>query len=222
MIANLRNYEPETIEFVVPDSIREEFPPVLFQGSTNVDELIKLVNEHFNATFPESEVTQRLLDEFEISEIREEYCIKQENEVPKRERELLEAIERAKKIKSDAQDRLASIKTEIKDLAAEVKKGTREYHLSSKNTIRFALDGYFLYYSWVNGEFKLVKAEKIPDWDKRSLWAQEDRNRKAMLDLFGIEYPEVERPIDDTEDYGDKFEEDLSDKLPEEEPEDDE
>ena len=203
MIANLRSYEPETIEFVVPDSIREKFPPVLFQGSTNVDELIKLVNEHFNATFPESEVTQ-------------------ENEVPKRERELLEAIERAKKIKSDAQDRLASIKTEIKDLAAEVKKGTREYHLSSKNTIRFALDGYFLYYSWVNGEFKLVKAEKIPDWDKRSLWAQEDRNRKAMLDLFGIEYPEVERPIDDTEDYGDKFEEDLSDKLPEEEPEDDE
>ena len=76
MIANLRNYEPETIEFVVPDSIREKFPPVLFQGSTNVDELIKLVNEHFNATFPESEVTQRLLDEFEISEIREEYCIK--------------------------------------------------------------------------------------------------------------------------------------------------
>ncbi len=55
MIANLRNYEPETIEFVVPDSIREKFPPVLFQGSTNVDELIKLVNEHFNATFPESE-----------------------------------------------------------------------------------------------------------------------------------------------------------------------
>ena len=40
MIANLRNYEPETIEFVVPDSIREKFPPVLFQGSTNVDELI--------------------------------------------------------------------------------------------------------------------------------------------------------------------------------------
>lgn len=68
-------------------------------------------------------MTQRLLDEFEISEIREEYCIKQENEVPKRERELLEAIERAKKIKSDAQDRLASIKTEIKDLAAEVKRG---------------------------------------------------------------------------------------------------
>lgn len=111
-----------------------------------------------------------------------------------------------KKIKSDAQDRLASIKTEIKDLAAEVKKGTREYHLSSKNTIRFALDGYFLYYSWVDGALKLVKGEKIPDWDKRSLWAQEDRNRKAMLDLFGIEYPEVDRPVDvNDEDTGDNF-----------------
>lgn len=206
MIANLRNYEPDEIEFVVPDVIREKFPPVLFEGSTNVDEIIKLVNENFNATFPESELTQRILDTFEIEQIREEYCIKQENEVPKRERELLEAIERAKKIKSDAQDRLASIKTEIKDLAAEVKKGTREYHLSSKHTIRFALDGYFLYYSWVDGALKLVKGEKIPDWDKRSLWAQEDRNRKAMLDLFGIEYPEVDRPVDvNDEDTGDNF-----------------
>lgn len=176
MIANLRNYEPETIEFVVPDSIREKFPPVLFQGSTNVDELIKLVNEHFNATFPESEVTQRLLDEFEISEIREEYCIKQENEVPKRERELLEAIERAKKIKSDAQDRLASIKTEIKDLAAEVKKGTREYHLSSKNTIRFALDGYFLYYSWVYNPQIQISAESET---KRSIFREKDKTKRS-------------------------------------------
>lgn len=101
------------------------------------------MNENFNATFPESEISQRVLDAFEIDEIREEYCIKQENEVPKRERELLEAIERAKKIKSDAQERLAAIKTEIKDLAAEVKKGTKDYQLSSKNTVRFCLEWIF-------------------------------------------------------------------------------
>lgn len=207
MIANLRDYEPNVIEFVIPNAIREKFPPVLFEGSTDVEEIIKLVNENFNATFPESEITQRILDSFEIDEIREEYCIKQENEVPKREKELLEAIERAKKIKSDAQERLAAIKTEIKDLAAEVKKGTKDYQLSSNNTIRFALNGYFVYYSWVNGALKLVKAEKIPDWDKRSLWAQEDRNRKAMLDLFGLEYPEVERPIDGEDALSDALDE---------------
>ena len=40
MIANLRNYEPETIEFVVPDSIREKFHSVFFHGSTIVDDLL--------------------------------------------------------------------------------------------------------------------------------------------------------------------------------------
>lgn len=60
MIANLRNYEPETIEFVVPDSYSGKFP--VFQGSTNVDELI--VRMSISMLHSESEVTQRLLDEF--------------------------------------------------------------------------------------------------------------------------------------------------------------
>lgn len=201
MKANLQDYLPEVIDFCVPDSITEKFPPVIFEGATDVDDVIKQINDNFNATFPENEVALRKLDEYEISEIREEYCLKQENEVPKREREYLEAVERAKDIKNTAQERLASIKTEIKDLAAEVKNGTQEYELSSKNTVKFALDGYWLYYSWVNGAMKLVKSEKIPNWDKRSLWAQEDRNRKAMLDLFGIEYPEVQRPFEESEDF---------------------
>ncbi len=32
MIANLRNYEPETIEFVVPDSIRGKISPCFISG----------------------------------------------------------------------------------------------------------------------------------------------------------------------------------------------
>ena len=196
MKANLQGYLPEVIEFCVSYSIKEKFPPIIFEGATDIEEVIKQINDKFNATFPESEVTLRKLDEYEISEIREEYCLKQENEVPKREREYLEAVEQAKDIKNTAQERLASIKTEIKDLAAEVKNGTQEYELSSNNTVKFALDGYWLYYSWVNGAMTLVKSEKIPIWDKRSLWAQEDKNRKAMQELFGIEYPEVERPYD--------------------------
>lgn len=199
MKANLQGYLPEVIEFCVSDSIKEKFPPVIFEGATDIEEVINQINDNFNATFPESEVTLRKLDEYEISEIREEYCLKQENEVSKREREYLEAVERAKDIKNTAQERLSSIKTEIKDLAAEVKNGTQEYALSSSNTVKFALDGYWLYYSWVNGAMTLVKAEKIPNWDKRSLWAQEDKNRKAMQELFGIEYPEVERPYDSDE-----------------------
>ena len=73
----------------------------------------------------------------------------------------------------------------------------------------------------MNGQLTLVKGEKIPAWDKRSLWAQEDRNRKAMLDLFGLEYPEVERPVDDE----DALSEDLGENPfdgEDDDPEDDE
>lgn len=60
----------------------------------------------------------------------------------------------------------------------------------------------------VNGEFKLVKAEKFLIGTNVLFGHRKIEAEKARcLDLFGIEYP-IERPIDDT-DYGDKFEEDL-------------
>ena len=73
MKANLQGYLPEVIEFCVSDSIKEKFPPVIFEGATDIEEVINQINDNFNATFPESEVTLRKLDEYEISEIREEY-----------------------------------------------------------------------------------------------------------------------------------------------------
>ena len=50
---------------------------------------------------------------------------------------------------------------------------------------------------------QLCKVTPIPDWDKNQLWSQEDWNRKAMLEVFGIEFPEVKKPVtadDDEED----------------------
>lgn len=73
-----------------------------------------------------------------------------------------------------------------------------------------ALNGHYCFYSWVDGKFQLVKADKIPEWDKRSLWSQEDRNRQAMMELFGFELPEVQKPIteeDDDEEEQDEFNE---------------
>lgn len=205
MIANLNNYLPEEITFVVEDSIKEKFLELIFEGATDPKEIIELVNKNFNAIFPENELATRKMDDFEIRETREEYCLKQENEMPKRIEALAEAIETAKRIKQDAQQQLDALSTEIANLAAEVKKGTKDYVLSSKNTIKIALNGHFLYYSWVNNKFQLVKGEKIPSWDKRSLWAQEDKNRAAMKELFGIDFPEVEKPESEEEtDEGDE------------------
>ena len=196
MLANIKDYRPETIEFVLSDKAKETFPLTLFEGAKDPDEIVRIVNEKFNALFPENEVATRKMDDYEINEVREEYCLKQENEVPKRQIELAEALDKAKRMKKDAEDRMANILAEICDLAAMVKTGTKEFNLSSTQTIRLALNGHYCFYSWVDGKFQLVKTEVIPEWDKRSLWSQEDRNRQAMMELFGIELPEVEKPND--------------------------
>lgn len=196
MLANIKDYRPETIEFVLSDKAKETFPQTLFDGADNPGEIVRIVNEKFNALFPENEVAIRKMDEYEINEVREEYCLKQENEVPKRQIELAEALDKAKRMKKDAEDRMANILAEICDLAAMVKTGTKEFNLSSTQTIRLALNGHYCFYSWVDNKFQLVKTEVIPEWDKRSLWSQEDRNRQAMIELFGIELPEVEKPQD--------------------------
>lgn len=199
MLANLRDYTPETINFVLTQAAKEKFPPTLFDGATNPEEIVAILNEEFNAVFPENESAVRTMDDYEIAETREEYCLKQENEVPKRMMELADAIESAKRMKKEAEDRYESILNEIRDLAAMVKDGTKEFKLSPTNTARLALNGHYVYYSWVNEKFQLVKVEKIPEWDKRSLWAQEDKNRTAMMNLFGYEFPEVEKPNDNEE-----------------------
>ena len=144
--------------------------------------------------FPEGELATRQYDTHEIAMIREEYCLKEENDVPKRKQELQETLEAIKAMKKNAEEAYNSILLEIADLAARVKEGTTDIKLSSTETVRIALNGYFLFYSWVDGEMQLVKAHKIPDWDRNTLWSQEDVNREAMKELFGIEFPEVEKP----------------------------
>ena len=194
MLANIQNYRPEEIKFVLTDAVKEKFPITLFDGADNPDEVIKEVSDKFNAVFPDKEIALRYLDNHEIQEIREEYCLKQEDEIPKRMAELEEAIDTAKRIKKEAEDRYNSLLLEIRELAAKVKEGTKDISLSSKYTFRIALNGYFLFYSWVDNKFQLANALRIPEWDKRGLWAQEDKNRQAMMDLFGYEFPEVEIP----------------------------
>lgn len=206
MLANLKDYRPKKLVFKLSDKIREMFPAKLFEGAKNPEEVIKQFNEKFNATFPRKVTAIREMDKFEIEQTREEYCLKQENDVPKRMTELADAIETAKRIKKDAEERYESLMNQIRELAATVKEGTKEVEVSPTNTARIALNGHYLYYSWVDDECQLVKAEKIPEWDKRSLWSQEDRNRCAMKELFGYDFPEVAKPAgleDEEEDEDD-------------------
>ena len=211
MLADLKNYRPAKIDFVLDDKAKETFKDVmvLCKGAKSSKEPLKVFKEKFNCLFPEGELATRQYDAHEIAMIREEYCLKEENDVPKRKQELQETLEAIKAMKKAAEEAYNSILLEIADLAARVKEGTTDFKLSSTETVRIALNGYFLFYSWVDGEMKLVKAQKIPDWDKQGIWYQEDVNREAMKEVFGIEFPEVEKPINLEEDEPQIDDEDL-------------
>lgn len=199
MLQDIKDYRPDQINFVLTDETKEKFAEVLtlFEGADDVEKVIEKVNEYFNAEFPTNVVARRYMDEFEKMNIREEYNQIVENEQPDAERELDAAIAEAKRIKKDAEDALLAVNKRIKELAARVKEGQEDIKLSNKNTFRIALAGHYLTFTWIDDEVKLATSEKIPNWDKDKIWAQEDRNRKGMEELFDIKFPEVERPKGD-------------------------
>ena len=159
----------------------------------NKADILKFVGKHFTATFPDNELVTRFLDEFEKKNIREEYCTLEENVVPARKLELEEALEKAKKMKKDAEEAYASVLMEVAKYAAEVRRGTVDMRLKSKNVFCIALAGYYLVYNWdANTEkFLLAKAYAIPD--RSEIWANEVKNRESMKEVFGLEFPEVEQ-----------------------------
>lgn len=206
MKSDLKNYVPENIEYVLEDGVKDIFPMELDFLSLNEDKLcgdkplktkadvIKFVCKHFTATQPDNELVTRYLDDYEKRNIREEYCTLEENVVPTRKLELEEALEKAKKMKKDAEEAYASVLMEVAKYAAEVRLGTVDMRLKGRNTICFALAGYYLVYNWETNKekFVLAKAYEIPD--RSEIWANETKNRESMKAIFGLEFPEIEQP----------------------------
>ena len=112
MITN--DYEPEELQFVLPEVVKDTFPLELtFGNAENEKEIIKAVNEHFNVMFPENELAMRYMDNFEKDEIRKKYCELVEKELPSAEAELLSAKEEAKRLKANAEEALNSVSRQI-------------------------------------------------------------------------------------------------------------
>lgn len=196
MLVDLEGYKPERVEFCLTDEQKEMFKDVLVlcDGAKSAEEPIKILRDKFNALFPDNEVVERKYDNFEVQAIREEYCVKQENDVPRRKEELETVLAQIKSMKKNAEEAYSFALLEVADLAARAKNGKTDFRLPSTKTARIALNGHFLYYAWVDGKFQLCKVQKIPDWDRNSLWSQEDVNQQAMKEVFGVDFPEVEIP----------------------------
>ena len=196
MVQKLENYRPKEIEFALSEELKDNFPLTLFDGATGVDEVFKLINDNFVCIYPENHKAVRRMDAYEKAETRAEYCSFTENELPKRLEELEGAVLTAKNLKKNAEDRLEDIRRRIAELAAEVKAGIREVELPKHHTIRIALNGYYLFYAWVDGKFQLCDGNKIPKWERNEIWSQEGQNVEAMQNLFGYSFPVPPKPVE--------------------------
>lgn len=208
MKSELLNYKPESVEFVLDDAVAETFPKELDflsldEGQLMGDKPLKtkrdvlnFINKHFTATFPNDEFAIRKLTDFEIKATRDEYCALTEDLLPVRRAELEEAIEKAKKLKRDAEEAVAAVVQDIAAYAAQVKQGTKELLLKSKDTFSIALAGYYLVYTWDEQKQTFVLANGYEVTDQSEIFADDTKNREMMLELFGCEFPEVQREQD--------------------------
>ena len=203
MKSELLNYKPESIEYVVDDVVAEQFPQELDflsldEGQLMGDKQLKtkrdvlnFVGKHFTAQFPTDEFAVRKLTDFEIKATRDEYCALTEDLLPVRRAELEEAIEKAKKLKRDAEEAVAAVVQDIAAYAAQVKQGTKELLLKSKDTFSIALAGYYLIYTWDEQKQTFVLANGYEVQDYSEIFADDTKNREMMLSLFGAEFPET-------------------------------
>lgn len=223
MLANLKGYEPKDVQYILSDNVKDIFPAELdFNGKEigkkkvkTAADAMKLIGKDFSATFPTGEMVERSLDDFEVSNIREEYCVMCENDLPERERHLEEVLEQIKSMKKKAEEELAGCRMNIAKLTAQVKNGTADVTLKNGETFCIALAGYYVYYTYDRNKNKFVLAKAYEVTDRTELWSQEDTNRKAMLELFGLEFPEPEKPEESaTEANADDGKDDDGNDLP--------
>ena len=156
-----------------------------------MDEIRKHLSGEFIAESVPNTKAIRLLDEYERTSIRANYAELMEDEQPKLEESLADIESQCKSIIKEAKDKLQAVMTQIRDLVYQVKRGEKEVDLPGESTVRMALCGYFLYYAWIDGKFQLCRVDKIPSWKEQNLFANLETNKKAFLEVLGIDMNEI-------------------------------
>lgn len=186
---DLKNYAPEQPEFKLPKNV--SFPRVIFEGAKDMDEIRKFLSGKFIAESITKATAIRLLDNYEKASLRANYSELMEDEQPKLEEQLADIEANCKQITKEAKDKLQAVITQIRDLVYTVKRGDKEVDLPSDSTVRIPLDGYYLYYAWINNTFQLCRADKIPSWEEQNLFANQETNKAAFRDVLGIDIDEA-------------------------------
>lgn len=184
----LKDYVPNEIKFQLSAAIT--FPEVIFENCTCMDDVKKELSEHFVTVQEKDVIAERIMDDYEISAIRADYGAIAEEQMPELEErfEALKAEFYASKKEFEA--KISSLHVRFKDLVNLARKGVRDYPLETADTFRIPVTGYYLYYSWVNGHFRLASVQEIPEHERDDLFNSGETNRQAFEKL-GYELPAV-------------------------------
>lgn len=157
----LKNYIPSYPEFFKPEQTESfEMPEHLFQNIDNEKELIKAIKTEYETVQDSSAMTvARLLDDYEIRQLRLKQNEILEDNLPQYE----EALQEAKEAQKHAKDIIDAAMTHLKDLAAKVKDGTVDIELSPSKTFKIPKNGKYYFYSIINKQARLVAVKNIPE-----------------------------------------------------------
>lgn len=162
--------------------------PESFGAFANAEEAAKFMGG--NLIISNHSITvNRHMDHVEKKLLREQYEDVLENVLPLNEKKLSVATSEAteaKKKEKDAQETVNATITEVKGLAYEVKRGLREMRLDENYTFKVPFRGRFYFYTFIDGNVRLVKINDIPEHEKSEIFNSSASNEDFIETNFGV------------------------------------
>lgn len=185
-----KDYQSPDPQYIIADDYAG-WPQTLPAEPGTCTEAMTAVMEQFIAEDTTAAVLRRL-DEEEICAYREDYTTLMEKDKIECEARLAELAEEEASIKERIKrerDTMASIMQRINDNVRTINKGVVEEDLPRDRSMRIAVDGHYLYYTYVEAQscFRLAKVWPIPDSDN-TMFTRQTKNQEVFIKLFGAEF----------------------------------
>lgn len=185
----------EQLQFQLPEN--NQFPEVIFDGLTPL-QIKDEISEKFIAMQERGVKAVRILIDEEISEIRAEYGLIAEQQMPELQAELEIATASFKAKKERLTAELTALNNQFTDLVSVAREGIAVFEPESENTFKIPVAGHYLYYTYTGSKFQLIATKRIPDNERYDLFNTGEKN-KETLEAMGYEIPDFE--IENKENY---------------------
>lgn len=179
------DYRPKTIVFDVAQD--ETVMPETLGEFKKHEDAVKFLADAKLTTINQSLTVSRHMDAVEKKEIREQYMDVLENVLPRLEKDhsiKTQALNEAKRAEKDANEMVNASISETKILAKDVKRGLKSINLDDVYTFRIPYKSRYYFYTWIDGELKLVKISDIPEHEKTEIWNAMAANEEFIEKTF--------------------------------------